>query len=534
MTSQTAGVRWVALLGLTIPLWGCGDESVEPAAQLTAGAAEVVITPTTFETYTDLDGDHEFDGELDHPAGDPDNGIEPFDDDNGNGVFDGAWLAGGGTGRAANLVHDDLMATAVVFSDGQTTVAFLGVDSLGLPVTLHQVILDKLAERGVTLDLLLMGGSHSHEAPDPLGVFGPTDGITGIDTDYFDFVTDRAAEVLAEAQAARAAATLTLAATQSPLEVGQTLQYDRRDPNVIDNDLGVMRFDDAADGSTIATVVNWANHPEFLMDFGWISADYVGFLREQMTDAYPGSTCVFLNGALGGQIGATHAQFTYDGVSHGDGDSEEKMEAVGRYAADLALEALSTEGRPQTDFTITAAATEKVLLPVDNIAFRAMFNLGVFVYHQPRNADGTFLEGKATIGTDFFVESEVVYLRMGELELLSAPGEVHPELVVGGHDGSRADPNFPFVRDDNPNPSDMDDAPDGPYWKDYLTAPVKLYVGMGNDELGYIVAPFNFALHPDNPWLEEWTDHHYEETYSLGPETADVIDAAYRKLTGQP
>ncbi len=534
MMNKHCGLEMAVLWALAIPLCGCGDESAAPVQQLTAGAAEQVITPTSFETYTDLNDNQEFNGELDNPAGDPANGIEPFDDANGNGHFDAMWLAGGGTGRAANLVYDDLKVTAVVFSDGQTTAALLGVDSLGLMVELHEIIIGKLAERGVSLDFLLFGASHTHEAPDALGVFGFQDGMTGINTDYIDFVTDRAAETLAEAYDARVAATLTLAATHSPLEVGQSLHYDRRDPNIVDNEMAVMRFDDAADGSTVATVVNWANHPEFLLDSDWISADFVGFLREQLGEAYPGSTTVFLNGALGGQIGPTDAPFTYEGTSYSaDDESVEKMEALGRFAADLAHEALESEGRPQADIAITAA-TEEVILPVVNTLFTAMFNLDVFIYKKARNADGSLFEGKPQVGDTLFIKSEVVHLKMGEMELLSAPGEVHPELLIGGYDGSCSDPNHPFLRDDNPNPSDMDNAPEGPYWKDYLTAPVKFFVGLGNDQFGYIVAPFNFALHPDSPWFEEWTDHHYEETFSIGPETANVLDEAYRKLTGQP
>jgi len=536
MTTRTGRGWFAGAAVLALVLAGCGgDEVLAPVPDLTAGAAERVITPTGFETYTDLNDNHQFDGELDNPAGDPSNGVEPFDDANGNGHFDAIWLAGGDMARAANTVHDDLKLTTLVLADGLRTVAFLGVDSLGIYIELRDRIAAELAERDVVLDMLLLASSHTHAAPDGLGVFGFVEGMSGIDTSYFDFLTAQAADAIEEAYRARVPAELTIATTTTPLELGQTLQYDRRDPNIIDNDLAVARLD-ARDGSgTIGTLINWPAHPEFNNNKSWITADYVGSLRNRLGEIYPGSTTVFMNGAQGGQIGPTDAVFDYDGVHYArDDESWEKMDAVADYVAELATTALDEQATAEPGAIIDALDRREVLLPVANVAFRAMFNLDVFVYKKARNADGSLFEGKPKISDELFIRSEVSYLKLDGLELLTAPGEVHPELVIGGYDGSRRDPNYPFMSDDNPNPDDILDAPAGPYWKDYLTGPVKMFAGLTNDELGYIIAPFNFALNPDSPWFEEWTNHHYEETYSLGPETANVLDAAYRELTGQP
>ena len=54
-----------------------------------------------------------------------------------------------------------------------------------------------------------------------------------------------------------------------------------------------------------------------------------------------------------------------------------------------------------------------------------------------------------------------------------------------------------------------------------------LVLGLANDELGYVVPPNDFILHPTAPYLENGKDmhgrRHYEETNSMGPETAFVI-----------
>ena len=44
-------------------------------------------------------------------------------------------------------------------------------------------------------------------------------------------------------------------------------------------------------------------------------------------------------------------------------------------------------------------------------------------------------------------------------------------------------------------------------------------VGLGNDELGYILPEYDFILDDSLPWFNEAEGDHYEETNSLGPQT---------------
>jgi hypothetical protein len=54
-------------------------------------------------------------------------------------------------------------------------------------------------------------------------------------------------------------------------------------------------------------------------------------------------------------------------------------------------------------------------------------------------------------------------------------------------------------------------------------------VGLANDEIGYIL-PEEDYLYPDNPYEP---GEHYEETMSLGPQTASRLLAALRSLYSQ-
>jgi hypothetical protein len=48
-------------------------------------------------------------------------------------------------------------------------------------------------------------------------------------------------------------------------------------------------------------------------------------------------------------------------------------------------------------------------------------------------------------------------------------------------------------------------------------------IGLGNDELGYIIPEYNYVLSERVPYIEEAEGDHYEETNSLGPGTATLV-----------
>ena len=60
---------------------------------------------------------------------------------------------------------------------------------------------------------------------------------------------------------------------------------DSRDPQVFDATLRLMHFT-RADGSTVGTLVNWANHPETPWAANTeLTADFPGYLRDTLEGA---------------------------------------------------------------------------------------------------------------------------------------------------------------------------------------------------------------------------------------------------------
>ena len=107
------------------------------------------------------------------------------------------------------------------------------------------------------------------------------------------------------------------------------------------------------------------------------------------------------------------------------------------------------------------------------------------------------------------------YFELGGLKLLFLPCELFPELAYGGYldadcsaEGKSPDINpAPLLRiaeDDN-----------------------MLIFCLANDFTGYVVPPNDFYLNPKEPYINGGRDRldrrHYEETNSLGPETAPII-----------
>ena len=60
-----------------------------------------------------------------------------------------------------------------------------------------------------------------------------------------------------------------------------------------------------------------------------------------------------------------------------------------------------------------------------------------------------------------------------------------------------------------------------------MRAPVKLVVGLANDELGYIVPAYDFKVQRTLTMLPRLPGHHYEETNSIGlSATRIIVEAA--------
>jgi hypothetical protein len=342
-----------------------------------------------------------------------------------------------------------------------------------------------------------------------MGLWGPRAGFSGVDDGYRRRVIESAAKAAAAADADLAPARLSLLEIPLPTD---GLVADSRDPQVFDATLRMMHFT-RPDGSTVGSLINWANHPETpWADNTEITADFPGYLRSELehgsvVDGRPpvaglGGIHVYVNGAIGGLMTTnpqTRVLDPFDGKVY-QAPSHEKARAVGRQLANAILTTLAAsvpgpEASPQ--LTIVARTIE---LALDNPLFRLASAVGTIDRGQPRWNR---------------IRSEIALITLGDASIACVPGELYPEIANGGIT--------------HPDGADFDVRPqEVPPLRDQMPGRVKFLFGLANDEVGYIIPKSEWDDRA--PWLYGATERHYGEINSLGPDTGPLLHDAFKRL----
>ena len=419
-------------------------------------------------------------------------------------VLDGApvYMAGFDTDRRATGVHDDLWARAVAVSDGRTRVAVVSVDLIGVflaDVDAARALLRETAGEVV----LVVTSTHSHEGPDTMGLWGPGRFTSGVDPEYLDRVRRTIAQVAAEALERLEPARMVLAETRTP-----GLIADGRLPEVIDDTMVVFHAV-TPDGRPLGTVVGWSSHPEALgAENTLLTSDFPHYLNRRLEEAL-GGTAVFLVGSIGGLMTPLGLELR-DALDRPiPPDSFALARAVGERAAARAIEALRATGRESAS-TVLEHRSARVFVPLENRLFRLAAFLGVL--DRPVFSDGE--PATAAFGDD--LETEIGYLRIGDLEMLCVPGEIYPELVIGG------------IQEPQDPGADFPGAEPEPPLRDLLTSPYRMIVGLANDEIGYILPRSQWDV--EAPYAYGRPESQYGEINSVGPSVAPILAEAFARL----
>ena len=414
------------------------------------------------------------------------------------------YLAGFDVNRKATGVHDDLWARAVAVSNGRQKIVVVAVDLIGF---FHADVLEarEALQRKAPGTTLVVASTHDHEGPDTLGLWGKGRFSSGVDPKYLERVRGAIVEAAAEALSRMKPGRLLLAQARTP-----GLIEDGRLPRVIDDTLVVLQAV-AEDGTTLGTIVDWSSHPEALGgDNTVVTSDYPNFLRARMEERL-GGTCVFVVGSIGGLMTPLGLKLTGADGQPIPADSFALAQAVGERAADAALAALKN-ARPSKS-TALEHRTATVFLPLDNRLYRLAMFLGVLdrrVYSGGRPATSLF-------GDD--LRTEVGYLRVGDAEALLVPAEIYPELVLGR------------IQDPQDPGADFPGAPRERALDTLLSAPLKLVVGLANDEIGYVIPRSEWDAKA--PFAYGRKEAQYGEQNSVGPRTAPTLAGAFARLLGR-
>lgn len=467
--------------------------------QLRAGFAKRPITPTIVDTWNDANGNNKYD----QKEGDT------YNDNNNNGKFDAYWIAGMSNAKPAQGVHDDVWSRVMAVEDGSTRIALISLDAIGF---LHGDVVDirKRVPDHLDLDYVLISATHTHESNDLIGIWGENIFNSGVNPEMMEYVKTQTVAAITEAVGNLRPAKLVFAQDLSG-DDGRFIK-DTRKPIVKATGIHLLQVLDAQDNTTMGTLINWANHPETLWSQNLlISSDFPHYIREavengvhhgdQLMEEGLGGTAIYFTGAIGGLM-APHPSL---GIPHPFTGEEyfeptfEKTKALGDQIALLSLAALKQKGDTLTESHISLRA-KTILAPVENKTFILASAMGLIKMGMPEY---------------FKTRTEVGAIRIGPALFLSIPGEIYPEIVYGGIEA-------PEGRDFDIQPIEI------PPIKELIKEPYKFYLGLSNDEIGYIIPKSEWDV--KKPYLYHDEKTPYGETNSLGPETAPLIYKALSEV----
>jgi hypothetical protein len=366
-------------------------------------------------------------------------------------------VSGGmGPPSPATSKRGELTARAVAFRKGDVSVAFVGLDLLGFPSVLGDRVRAKVGR--IPARNILIGSTHTHSAPDCYAFPDDKGDHTG-DLAYIDSVVEKAAEALNEAIDRLGPASLKIASGEARGKIA----YNYYAPELYDRRMGVIQAVDPS-GKAIATVVNYAIHPEVLGNkLGILSPDLIGPMCDAI-EAHAGGTALFMNSAQGGMVTADNRE---PGPAGKDGEARtwEECLRIGRLMAGEAMRILG-DAPSQPDPSLFCESID-VRLPVDSDTMWAV------VLHSPL---------KYPHDADRAVRTRVNLVNLGDAQILTIPGEALPNI--------------------------------GFYLKRKMRGRHNLLFGLTNDAFGYILTKVDFDSFPR---------YEYISRTSLGEMTGEIL-----------
>ena len=374
-------------------------------------------------------------------------------------------VSGGmGPARLALEKAGELTVRALVMADSATTIAIVSADFLGFPAALGDRVRRKV--KAIRPENILIAATHTHSAPDAHG-FPDGRGGTAADLPYLDSVCARMVEAIDEAWAKAQPAILKIASGEAKGKIA----YNYYAEHLYDPRCHVIQCL-GADGQPIATLVNYAIHPEIIGSArGICSPDLIGPLYDRLREK-GGGVGIFINSAQGGMVTADNRR--PEGKEKRDWD---ECVRIGNLLADEALR-LVDNAPAQTAPQIMCRA-RRLTFPVDSAELRAVM------------AASPLQLGKKdamNISTQFNL------INLGNAQILTIPGEALPNI--------------------------------GFYLKRTMRGEHNLLFGLCNDAFGYILTRVDWG---------SFKAYDYVSRVCLGERTGEIlIEAALKFVAESP
>jgi hypothetical protein len=381
----------------------------------------------------------------------------------------------GGMG-APNPVREkrgEITARALVLRKGDISVAIVSLDLIGFPSVLGDRVRARVSR--IPTDHILIGSTHTHSAPDCYAFPDGKGGHTG-DLAYMALVCEKAAEAVNEAIDHLQPAWIKIATGEAQGKIA----YNYYAPDLYDRRMSVIQAV-SPQGKPIATLVNYAVHPEVLgNDVGILSPDLVGPLCDEI-ESNGGGTALFMNSAQGGMVTADNRDLKQPRDQQRaywkDSRSWDECLRIGHLMAAEALRIVkdATEQKEPTLFCDSI----NVRFPVDSMLMWAVIEGSPLKY--PHNDDQS-------------INARINLLNLGNAQIVTIPGEALPNI--------------------------------GFYLKRKMRGKNNMLFGLTNEAFGYILTKVDFQSFPR---------YDYVSRTSLGEMTGEIlIEKSLELVTKSP
>lgn len=462
--------------------------------------------------------------------------------------------------RPALDVHDEIYVTSLAVTCSGQTLLLVSLDLVGLWYHYMNPIKRRLEEdMGIPFENIIMACTHTHAGPDSVGLWA-----YAFDTAYPRFVMERMYESAKAALESREPAYMksttvipdscyekqskvfkqdnacNLSTQEDPnmdpdSEFDRhTLQNDLRDPWVRNTKIAAIQFNRPG-GSTLATLVNFHNHPEvFGQHVNVISSDYPHYTRTFLENRF-GGTAIFFTGTVGNQIGAwdptpvplrdeqgspVYASGVFDAQGNPFPElviemGEDKVRSLGLIVGEVAAGGLASAGYTmEPELHIRTGWLDVVPENLMSMGFSVL--IMILDEEFPKPEDHPVFARYCPFPGCARVPLSVVHL--GDASLVSMPGEVAPEYMVG-RDESWADYPAPYSRFHFPAM---------PAIEDELPGRDKFLLGQANAYFGYFVPASDFL----SPFRQSDHPNYYEDELCPGPNFGNAVGNKIFQMLG--
>lgn len=302
-----------------------------------------------------------------------------------------------------------LTTRALVLEKGSTRFAIVSIDNIGWPAYLGDR--SRKLIKGIAPENILIGVTHAHSCPDAYG-FADEKGNTGADLKYLDWCVKQIADAVNEAISKLEPASL----KTSVEKAAERMAYNYYAPALYDRRMGVIQAIATSGknaGKPIATLVNYATHPEILgTSRKLISPDLCGPLYDRI-ESKVGGVAIFMNSAQGGMVTADTRidPKVNDGKENNDWN---ECIRIGNLMADEALRII--EKAPVQENPALYCASKTITFPVDNKVMRQVFMYSPLVPESLKKGDFSSISSRLNL------------LNIGKAQIITIPGEALPNI----------------------------------------------------------------------------------------------------------